>query len=420
MTVGINVADLSEDSKTWRDFLECRLPVLPGFAEIGRIAELADSIKQGAFPSSGTNLPPGSVAVVANIYAGFFGGPLSQLLKCLAAVKIRAEFEKNGVAAAAVCLVRYGARPGFSPWESVLIDRSSKLHFLKSTAGDNETPSPANADIRDENFLREIFPGGDIESLSALKEAFLPGANLVSSCALWFEYMLKDFGAIVMEADAVSTGYNLSGAESQGLRQGRELPVAAFVADSSEIAEYVDAPPLRDGAGLVRPLVWPCPDATISNARSLKTLKRYGLDFERVFEGKERVIEYVRGTLKSDVPARLQKLRDEAGAVLDELEAAVFAARGDRSKRIRKARAARIIYQLEKIQRLSRAALSDKEKAAANRICKACDFLAPLGRRQKDALSVAQIPVSFGRAGLRALYEHLDITTSDHQLIEIN
>ena len=131
-------------------------------------------------------------------------------------------------------------------------------------------------------------------------------------------------------------------------------------------------------------------------------------------------MDYVRETLKSDVPDRLQKLRDETCAVLDELETTVFAASGERSDRIRKARAARITYQLEKIKRHSRVALTDKEKAAANRICKACDFLAPLGRRQQDALGGAQIPVSYGGAGLRALFERLDITTPDHQLIEMN
>jgi hypothetical protein len=131
-------------------------------------------------------------------------------------------------------------------------------------------------------------------------------------------------------------------------------------------------------------------------------------------------MEYVREMLKSDVPVRLQKLREETGAVLDELKTAVFAARGERSERIHLSRAARIIYQLEKIQRHSSEALTNKEKAAERRICKACDFLAPLGRRQKDALGGAQIPLYYGRAGLRGLYERLDITTQNHQLIEMD
>ena len=407
MTVGIDIKELPECLEIWRDFLECRLPVLPGSAETGRIAELADSIKQRSFPSSDIDLPPGYVAVVANVYADPLGGPLSQLLKCLTAVKICAEFEKNGVAAAPVCCVRKDAQPDFLPWEINFVDRGSKLHCLQSAA-------------RDEDFFEKIFPDGDRESLSALKEAFAPGTYSVSSCARWLEYLMKDFGVLVIEQGAVAPDHNSGDSEPLCLRQSRELPVAAFVADSSEITEYVKALPLWDRDGLPRPLVWPCPDVTISNARNLKTLKRYGLDFSQLFDGKERVMDYVRVALKSDVPARLQKLRDEAVAVLDELETAVFAARGERSDRIRKARAARIIYQLEKTQKHSRDALADKEKAAANRICKTCDFLAPLGRRQKDVLCAAQIPVSYGRAGLRELYERLDITTPNHQLIEIN
>jgi len=411
MTAGIDIAELPEVLKTWRDFLECRLPVLPGFAEIGRIAELADSILtcgmklKKQVPPSGVDLPPGCVAVVANISAGLFGGPLSQLLKCLAAVKVRGEFEKNGVSAVAVCYVSGDSPPGFSPWEICLVDRGSKLHCLKSSADGNE--------------VERIFPDGDREALSALKEAFAPGLNVVASCARWFEYLLKDFGVIVVEDGAVAAGRDSGGSEPRCLRQGRELPVAAFVADSLEIGEYVKALPLYEREGIPRPLVWPCPDATISGARSMKTLKRYGLDFTRLFEGKERVMDYVRGTLKSDVPDGLRKLLDEARAVLDELETAAFAARAERSDRVHKARAARITYQLEKIQRHSRGALADKEKAAENRIRKACDFLAPLGRRQQDTLGAAQIPLSYGLAGLHALYERLDIATTNHQLMEL-
>jgi uncharacterized protein YllA (UPF0747 family) len=354
---------------------------------------------------SGVALPAGHVAVVANIYAGLFGGPISQLLKCLAAVKLSGELKKSGLVSVPVCRLCGVAPPGFLPWEICLVDRDSKLHYLKSDASETD--------------IERIIPDGDGETLSALKDVFTPGADFVASCARWFEYLLKDFGMLVTAEGAAAPGQD-SGAESRFLRQSRELFVAAFIADSTEIAEYAKALPLWEIGGLPRPLVWPCPDATISNARSLRTLKRYGLDVERLFEGKERVIDCVRETMKSDVPGVLQKLRNEAIAVLDDLETAVFAARAERSDRVRKTRAARIACQLDKIQRHSRAALADKEKAAENRIRKACNFLAPFGRRQQDILCAAQIPVFYGRAGLRALFERLDITTRDPQLIELN
>jgi len=53
------------------------------------------------------------------------------LFKCLAAVKVCAEFEKNGTAAVPVCLVRQDAPLGFSPVEITLINRGSGLHCLK-------------------------------------------------------------------------------------------------------------------------------------------------------------------------------------------------------------------------------------------------------------------------------------------------
>jgi len=361
--------------------------------------------------------PHGSVAVIANFYAGIFGGPLSQLLKCLTAVKVCAEFKKNGVAAVPVCLVRQDAPPGFSSGEIHLIDRGSKLRCLKSAGWEKGTPGTGIEGNEAERLFEEIekiFPDCDSEVLSALKEAFSPDRNPVSACAHWIKYLLKDFNVNIVEYDIFSADQNSGCSVLPNLT----LPVTVFVADSAEIAEYGKAPPEKEG--VPRPIVRPCPDVTISNARSLKTLKRYGLDFTRLFEGKESVMAYVRETMKSDISDRLQKLRDEVQAVFDEMEATAFAACGERSRRIRKARTARIIYQIEKIRRHSRDALANKEKAAENRIRKACDFLAPLARRQQDALGGAQIPLSFGLSGLRALFDGLDIATQNHQLIEMN
>ena len=370
-------------------------------------------IEQNTYNTSAVNLPPGSAAVVANFYASLFGGPLSQLLKCLTAVKVSAEFEEKGIAATPVCLVRQGAPPGFSPDEIILIDRSSMIHCMKSSgikANAAETAIDGNGDETLFEEIEQIFSGGDSEYLAAFKEAFYHCADSVSSCARWLKYLLKDFGVTVVENSALPRYLPKSGM----------LPVAAIIADSSEIAEYVKEAALYEREGILRPIVRSLPDVTISSVRIMKTLKRYGLDFARILDGKERVMGYMRETLKSDVPARLKNLRNETAAVLDEMETAAFAARGGRSVRIIKERAARIIYQLEKIQKHSIAALADKEKSAENRISRACDYLSPLGRRQQDTLGGAQIPLYYGRAGLRKFYERLDITTSNHQLIEMD
>ena len=345
------------------------------------------------------DLPTDSVAVVTNFYAGLFGGPLSQLLKCLTAVKVCEEYKKTGTNAVPVCLVRQDAPPEFTAGEVNFIDRNFKLHCFKTDNFDE---------------IEKIFPDGDREALSALKEAFASDKNLVSSCVKWLKYLMNDYDVTILEYDAFMMDGNSGAYENHSLT----LPVAAFIADAAEITEYGETPLENDD--IPQPLIRLCPDVTVSNARSLKTLKRYGLDFARLFNGKEHVMDCVRETLKSDVPGRLQILRDEAVAILDDLENAVFATRGERSGRIRKARAARIIYQLEKILKHSRAAQIAKEKSAENRISKACDFLAPLGRRQQDVIGGVQIPVYYGPAGLRELYERLDITTSDRQLIELD
>ena len=377
---------------------------------------LANLIKQISFPTSVPDLTPGSVAVVTNYYTGIFGGPLSQLLKCLTAVKICAELEKNGASAVPVCLVRHDTPPGFSQDEINFIDRASKLHCLKSAEiekGNTEAVISGEDIERLFKEIEKIFPNGDHETLSTLKEAFIPGADLVSSCVKWLKYLMKDFNAIILEYDIMSANQNPDAFKSQT----RELSVAAVVVDLAEMAEYVKAPQERWDVPVT--FVRPCPDVTISNARNMKTLRCYKLDFERLTGDKEHVIECVRKTLKSDVPDHLQKLRDETVTVLDELEPTAFAMPGKRSEIIRKARSARIIYQMDKILKHSREALENKEKAAENRVSKALEYFSPLGLRQQDTLGGAQVPLVYGQAGLRALYDRLDITTKNRQLIEM-
>ena len=377
---------------------------------------LTNLIKQISFPVSVSDPPQGSVAVVANYYAGLFGGPFSQLLKCLTAVKVCTELEKNGTSAVPVCLVRHDAPPGFSPWEINLIDRTSKLHCLKSAKiekGNTEAVISGQDIERLFTEIEKIFPDGDQETLAALKEAFIPGKDLVSSCAKWLKYLMRDFNAIILECDTISANRNLDAFKPQT----RVLPVATVVVDLAEMAEYVKA--TEEYRNIPITFVRPCPGVTISNARNLKTLKRYELDFERLSEGKEHVIESVRKTLKSDVPDRLQKLRDETVAVFDELEPTAFVMPGKRSEMIRKARSARIIYQMDKILKHSREALENKEKAAENRISKALEYFSPRGLRQQDTLGGAQVPLVYGQMGLRTLYERLDITAKNHQLIEM-
>ena len=374
-------------------------------------------INQISFPTAANELPQDSVAVVLNFYAGLFGGPIFQLLKCLTAVKICDDFKKNGIAAVPVCLVRQDAAYGFSTGEIHLLDHSSKLHCLKSSGREEGTHGTIIGSENAKKLLSEIekiFPYGDREALTALKEAFTPDTNSVSSCVCWLKYLLKDYGVTVVEHDVLSVSHNARISEQQSLT----LPIAVFVADLAEIMEYDKMS--SELEYVQQPIVRYYPHVTIANTRSMKTLKRYGLDFERLFDGKQQVMYYVRDAMKSDVPGRLKKLRDETGTVLDELTIAAFGAQDERSVRFRSERAARIIYQLEKIHRHSRDALANKEATAKNRLCRVCDFLAPLGRRQQDVLCGAQIPISYGLTGLRAIYECLDITTSNHQLIVLN
>ena len=80
----------------------------------------------------------------------------------------------------------------------------------------------------------------------------------------------------------------------------------------------------------------------------------------------------------------------------------------------------RILYQLEKLHRLCAAAHIRKEHAVSRQIHRVCSLLAPNRRLQENELAGVQIPLRYSRAGLRLLYEKLNVMMNEHQLISMD
>ena len=128
--------ELPENPRIWTDFVRSRLQFLQPFPTLQDLLERRKGLKarpaQGAgllpFPAAGKGQDsapvlkniqrlgrPETVAVVTNFYAGLFGGAVYQVLKCLAAIRICEELEKQGVEAVPVCWFSPQPPPGCPP-----------------------------------------------------------------------------------------------------------------------------------------------------------------------------------------------------------------------------------------------------------------------------------------------------------------
>ena len=459
----MNFEQLPGFPKIWLDFLQSRLPILSASHTIEELVARAADVRNGAAgdedlirnlagavadsPQHSQNVQRlgrrGSFAIVAGIGASLFGGHLCQLLKCMTAIKLCEELAKHSISAVPVAWIGANPLPGTSLRPVHLIDAGGQIRPV-------ETP-PGDPVIRDEisGTLSEIAKFGDgafdSEVLEILKAAFSPGRSIQSGCARLFSVLMKEWGMVVLDpgapevqpvieevrtrvcsrtpqdeslfrdetariadqpGDAFSPGF---------LIQSAILPVLACVVDPLDIYPVAASLAAFDKLGLARPAAWPRTSATVGDVRSRRTLSRYNLDLVQLYSGADEVMRGISNSLPHSAPEKLDGLIVEVESRIKQLKS-IAPAEKELSATADSC-GEKIVYQLGKLRDKTRAALDLKEKTANRQIHMACNWLAPNRNVQERELAFVQIPLSFSLAGLRKLYDRLDILTFEHQLI---
>jgi uncharacterized protein YllA (UPF0747 family) len=399
---------------------------------------------------------PESVVVVTSLYLSFLGGPVSQILKCLTAIKVCGELAKRQLTAVPVCWLRAGSPPGFAKLSINLLGDDSELHCLELRPSEPAGVAPGARLPADgvSGLLSEIEKLGrgtfDGDFLRLLKAEFV-GATFSSASARLAAALMKGWGMIVLEADApalapillgalapvrnetgkmrllvrkqtselAEAGYGAPSPEDDIpaiLAQSLSMPVIACVLDPYEIYSYARSLPVWAEVGLPRPLAWPQSSATLLDVRSRRILQRHNLSLRQLYSGEEEVMREMRGRMPGSAPGKLDSLKRTVEAQLAELESL---AGGEWSKAAHSS-GRKIVYQLEKLREQFESALARKEQAVRRQVRRVCNFLAPNRRAQERELAGIQIPLRYSHTGLRSLYEKLDILKFEHQLIPMD
>ncbi len=466
--------------ENWIDFLHSRLPFLPAVCEMQTLPARVQARRDQAIPREHlfrflTNAAtlsseftkgnlqqlrrPECVIVLANLMPSLLGGSVSQILKCLTAVKVCEELATREVLAVPVCWI--GATPQLSPAQRsvILLDSESELHCLRLQNSrqevlhsDEELHSGQIAQLLSqiETLGRGAFDG---DVLGLIRATHLSGATLSSACARLMAELMREWGMIVVDACAPSFGSILdealaavrnqaetvlcllnghsSGRGEPGyngavsgdhlpafLLQNLVMPVIACIIDLHDLSSCESALRVLDDAGLPRPMVWPQASATILDARSRRILERYNLDIDQLYSGEEEIIEKIKGTRPNSASLKLQSLTLEVqmrmadpGNLIPSSEKLAGATNSCKE---------RIVYQLDKLRSRIDSAVARKESAMSRQIHRICNFLAPNGRIQEREIAAIQIPLRYSRAGMRYLYQKLDILQLEHQLIPMD
>jgi uncharacterized protein YllA (UPF0747 family) len=439
----------------WLDFLNSKQPFLPAIHEMSMLSErikathyrmakneafrtLADAITSDfeRAPDGIRNLlQSSSVAVIAHLHAGLFGGPISQILKCLTAIRICEELTKYKIDAVPVGWLDEAVSPAFPAASVRLLDRDSEIHRLQIEKPETNDFVPGDPLPRKqlEALLLQIdhIDQGafDIDALNTIRSAFVPEASLSAACASLLTALMKEWGIIVLDAAAPAIQSTLARAcatvcgqdtnfDASLAAQSLAMPVIARVVGPFEIQEYERMQAFLNEFGLPSPLAWPQCSATILDAKSRRIMERFGLSLDRLFTGEKEIAGGIRDALPRSAGEKLEILKSETAMRLGGMRAAgppggEFAKTADTCTE-------KIIYQLQKLIDHCADARKRKEQVTNRQIHKLCNSLAPNGRMQEMEIGGIQIPLRYSHRGLRSLYEKLDIMKFEHQLISMD
>jgi uncharacterized protein YllA (UPF0747 family) len=389
-----------------------------------------------------------SVVVIANVYAALFGGPVSQFLKCLTAIKICEELKKKGTDAIPVCWLQPDPPPDFSKWSINLIDGNGEIHHLELS------PGGCAIDDRITELISEIrgFGNGvfDSEILDMLESVFVPGEAISSASARLISSLMENWGMIVFDSNTPEPKTLLkealaplqsTSAEIRDLLEGERttlaerghahpfpdaeipmsliqsfiLPILARVVDPYEIYSTAAALPVFARTGVTAPAYWPAASATVGDMKSRRTLARYNLRLVQLFSGDREVLRRTMESVPRGAAEKLRVISAETETRITELKSLLPV--GSELHKTADSCARKVLYQLQKLKNHLEASLNTKEQTAGRQIRKACNLLAPGQEVQERKLAGVQIPLSYSRDGLRRLYEKLEILTFEHQLI---
>jgi uncharacterized protein YllA (UPF0747 family) len=409
----MKLRDLPGFPQPYLDFVDSRTEGLPlPMERPGRDALLQRTAKVVAAPPRVENPPrdedihadspaasgnlhllrrPGTVAVVAGIRAGEFGGPMQCLLQCLTAVKLASSLGLKGYPAVPVLWVDTEARG----------DDGNGLDVLD---GDGQLIPIHNEKLE---VISSIMPQNikNTESYRSVERAYGNGATLPGATTDFYSDLLGDLGVVVVEG----------GAKHAAVLAG----TVAYVVAPPDIGEAALLPRQFEAAGIIPPLLWPSMSATLLDSRSRKMLERFRLGLRDLFDGTGSVLSRIdRESDEAGTRGALQTLSAEIDSHLQGLAARV--PEGHALAGTIEDSRSRMQYQISKVLERYESSVSVRREASVRQVTRLCNSLAPRGKRQEVQLAAIHFVLRYSRALLSEIVTKSDVWDFQHQLIPLD
>jgi bacillithiol synthase len=194
------------------------------------------------------------------------------------------------------------------------------------------------------------------------------------------------------------------------------FPTAAYVGGPAEVAYFAQAGAVYEVFRRPAPPVFPRISATVLEPRVERVLKKYDLQFQDTFRGRDfvrrKAVANVQGVeifdlVRDRLMTELESLREPLNAVDPTLSGAL-----DNSRQ-------KVLHQVETLRTKFVNAEARRNDTLERHLDSVVNSLFPEKKLQERVINITSFLVRYGLGFIRRLEEELDVDSREHQVIEL-
>ena len=203
------------------------------------------------------------------------------------------------------------------------------------------------------------------------------------------------------------------------LYQDALLPTVAYVAGAAELAYYAQMKGIYDAFDIPMPVIYPRKSLTLLEGKIEKVLDNYDLKVPNFWSNGEALINEI---AKAQLPESLEKRIENASLCVNKnlqaLEDTVIEFEPTLKNTVENVKG-RILGQMDGLEKKILQAYKKRNEVIGQQIHKAQNSLYPNNNFQERELNILPYLFKYGLGFIDQLYESLDISNFDHQIVKI-
>ena len=194
------------------------------------------------------------------------------------------------------------------------------------------------------------------------------------------------------------------------------FPTVAYVGGPAEVAYYAQAGAVYEALGRRTPPVYPRISATLLEPRIERVLKKYDLEFQDLFRGREFILRKAVSTVQG--VELFDQVRDRISGELESLRSSLTAVDATLDGALDNSRQ-KVLHQVEALRTKFVNAEARRNETLERHVDSVTNSLFPEKKLQERVINITSFLVRYGLGFIRRLETVLDLDSREHQVIEI-